>query len=191
MAEPIPLSRLDLVPASVAALAAELDGPAGLAAALGVRVPAGWPPELYDRDTIEFSRVVAEYTPAEDAHWLSYYFVLREDDGRGPAVVGVGGFKGPPEGGEVEIGYSVLPAFRRRGLASEAAAGLLGRAFADPRVERVVAETFPELTGSICVLERCGFRLLGAGIDEGALRFGIARREWQLRLVAGGGEGMT
>ncbi len=191
MAEPIRLARLDLVPSTAEQLAAELDGAARLATVLGVGVPAEWPPELYDRDAIEFARVVAEYTPPEDAHWLSYYFVLREDDGRGPAVVGVGGFKGPPEGGEVEIGYSVLAAYRRRGLASEAVAGLLRRAFADGRVERVAAETFPELAGSIGVLEHCGFRLLGPGIDEGALRYGIARREWQLRLFAGNEEGST
>jgi len=189
--EPIRSSRLDLIPAEARCLAAELDGPAALAAALGLRVPAGWPPDLYDRAAIEFSLVVAQYTPPEDAGWLSYYFVLRDDDGHGPAVVGVGGYKGPPEGGEVEVGYSVLAAYRRRGLASEAVAGLLDRAFADARVGRVTAETFPELVSSIGVLERCGFRLLGAGIDEGALRFGVRRAEWRLRLFAAGGEGKT
>jgi len=191
MAEPIRSRRLDLLPADARCLAAEMDGAAALAAALGVRVPDDWPPELYDRDAVEFSLVVAQYTPPEDALWLSYYFVLRDDDGRGPTVVGIGGFKGPPEAGEVEVGYSVLEGYRRRGIATEAATALLDRAFADPRVERVAAETLPELVASIGVLERCGLRLLGAGIDEGALRFGITRVEWRLRLFAGTGEGRT
>lgn len=188
MAESIRTGRLELVPAGSRQLAAELDGPAALAGALGARVPEGWPPDLYDRDAIEFALVVAEYTPAEDAHWLSYYLVLRDDGEGGPAVVGVGGFKGPPEDGEVEIGYSVLTAYRRRGLASEAVTGLLERAFADPRVQRVRAETLPELVASIGVLERCGFRLLGPGIDEGTLGFAMDRGEWELRLVAGEGK---
>lgn len=177
MTEPIRTPRLDLVPARPRHLAAELDGPDALAAALGVRVPDGWPPDLFDRDIIEFSLVIAQYTPPEDAQWLSYYFVLRDDDGFGPTAVGVGGFKGPPEEGEVEIGYSVLDGYRRRGLASEAVAGLVRRAFADPRVARVTAETLPELVGSIGVLRHCGFHALGPGLDEGSIRFALERTD--------------
>lgn len=180
MPEPIRTMRLDLVPASPRQLAAELDGSEALARALGVRVPDDWPPDLYDRDALEFSLVVAQHTPAEDAHWLSYYFVLRDDEGFGPVAVGIGGYKGPPEAGEVEVGYSVLDVYRRRGIASEAVTGLLARAFADPRVERVTAETLPELVASLGVLARCGFRPLGPGIDEGAVRFAIQRRDWRV-----------
>ena len=180
MPEPIRTPRLDLVLARPRHLAAELDGYEALAAALGVRVPDGWPPDLYDRDAIESSLVVAQHTPAEDAHWLFYYFVLRDDEGFGPVAVGVGGYKGPPEAGEVEVGYSVLDVYRRHGIASEAVAGLLDRAFADPRVQRVTAETFPELVASLGVLARCGFSPVGPGIDEGAIRFAIERRDWRI-----------
>jgi RimJ/RimL family protein N-acetyltransferase len=159
MPEPIRTARLDLVPARPRHLAAELDGSEALAATLGVRVPDGWPPDLYDRDAIEFFLVVAQHTPAQDAHWLSYYFVLRDDEGFGPVVVGTGGYKGPPEAGEVEVGYSVLDVYRRRGIASEAVA---------------------ELAASLGVLARCGFRPLGPGIDEGAIRFAIERRDWRV-----------
>jgi ribosomal-protein-alanine N-acetyltransferase len=188
MTPPIRTARLDLVPAAAAHLAAELDGPAALARALGVREPDEWPPDLYDRAAVEFSLVIAEHTPPEDACWLSYYFVLRDDDGFGPTAIGIGGFKGPPEEAQVEIGYSVLDAYRRRGFASEAAEGFLRFAFQAPEVRTVVAETFPELVPSIGVLEKCGFRLVGAGSEEGTIGFAINRTEWQLRLFAAAGE---
>ena len=182
-------ARLDLVPGSAQHLSAELDGPPALAAALGVRVPADWPPELYEREAVEFSLVQVTHTPAEDACWLFYYLVLRADQDGRPTAIGVGGFKGPPEDGEGEVGYSVMPAYRRRGLASEAVEGFLARAFADDRVRRVAAETFPELIASVGVLHRCGFRYLGEGSEDGTIRFGIERGTWNEARAARAEEG--
>ncbi len=182
-------SRLDLVPAGVQHLSAELDGPPALAAALGVRVSDEWPPELYGPAEVEFSLVQVQHTPPEDRCWLFYYLVLRGGEDGLPTAVGIGGFKGPPEAGEVELGYSVLPAYRGRGLATEAVGGLVARAFSDERVQRVVAETYPELTGSIRVLERSGFRLLGAGTEEGTLRYALGRADWSAAARRGEEEG--
>jgi RimJ/RimL family protein N-acetyltransferase len=44
-------------------------------------------------------------------------------------------------------------------------------------VRRVIAETLPELAGSIGVLRRCGFRLLGEGSEPGVIRFELRREE--------------
>ena len=176
--------RLDLIPGTGFHLAAELDGPEALAVAIGRRVPGEWPPELYGRENVEFSLVTVQHTQPEDAGWLFYYLVLRADDDGLATVIGVGGYKGPPEEGEVEVGYSVLDAYRRRGFASEAVEGFARHAFADPRVQRLTAETYPELTPSIGVLEKCGFRLLGAGSEEGVIRYGVNRVEWSRRLFA-------
>jgi RimJ/RimL family protein N-acetyltransferase len=65
----------------------------------------------------------------------------------------------------------VVSAFQGLGFATEAAAQLVARAFADSRVRWVLAETLPELTGSIRVLEKNGFRLIGEGSELGVLRF--------------------
>jgi ribosomal-protein-alanine N-acetyltransferase len=183
---PIATTRLLLVPASATHLSAELDGGDALAGALGVRVPDEWPPDLYDRATVEFSLVVAENTPPEDACWLMYYLVLRDDEGRGPTAIGIAGFKGPPQEGMVEIGYSILDAYRRRGYATEAVNTFLRFAFGNPLVYEVTAETYPELVASIGVLENCGFRLVGAGSEEGVIRFRVRRMEWEKRLFAAG-----
>ncbi len=73
--------------------------------------------------------------------------------------------------GTVEVGYSVLEAHQRRGYASEAVEALVGWAFGHPEVTRVIAETYPELVPSVGVLEKTGFRLIGAGSEERVIRF--------------------
>jgi RimJ/RimL family protein N-acetyltransferase len=69
----------------------------------------------------------------------------------------------------------VLPDFRRQGYATEAAAGLIARAFAHPAVGRVIAETFPELPASIGVLRRLGFSPVDGGSEPGVLRYELPR----------------
>ncbi len=58
--------------------------------------------------------------------------VVSEPDG---AVVGDAGFHGPPdEAGMVEVGYTVVPGYRRRGCARAMPAALLVRAADEPAV---------------------------------------------------------
>lgn len=71
-------------------------------------------------------------------------------------VVGLGGYKGPPRDGVVEIGYSVAPAHRRRGHATNALTTWVRRAAA-AGVTQVMAHTLAEPSASTGVLERCGF----------------------------------
>lgn len=73
-------------------------------------------------------------------------------------VVGDIGFHGPP-GPEkaVEIGYSVVPAWRRRGVASWACSLILQQAWQDG-AEIVIAETDHDNVASQAVLLANGFR---------------------------------
>ncbi len=94
--------------------------------------------------------------------------------------MGSGGYKGPPDAdGVVEIGYGLLPAWEGRGLATEAARELVRRAFADPRVGAVAAETLPHLVGSIRVMEKCGMtferRKPAQGEEPEIVRYRVAR----------------
>jgi RimJ/RimL family protein N-acetyltransferase len=81
----------------------------------------------------------------------------------------MGGFKGAPdEAGSIELGYGILPEHQRHGYATEAVRGWIDFAFASPQVRTVVGQTLPRLTASIRVLEKAGFRYVGAGSDPSA-----------------------
>lgn len=174
----IETSRMYLVPATPESLRAELDG-LPLAGVLNVRVPRGWPPELYEpavaRYTLE--RLVED---AGAAAWWMWYFIRRGDGAEQDTLVGIGGYKGQPGAdGTVEIGYSIVAQFQRQGYASEAATGLVRYAFGDARVRRVIAETLPDGLASMAVLRRCGFEPVSDGADPGVRRFELRRECWR------------
>jgi RimJ/RimL family protein N-acetyltransferase len=94
-------------------------------------------------------------------------------------LIGSAGYKGPPDSeGTVEIGYGIVRDRRRQGYATEAAVGLSRHALAHVEVDRVIAETLPELAPSIGVLRKAGFHLLGAGSEPGVIRFELTRAEF-------------
>jgi ribosomal-protein-alanine N-acetyltransferase len=92
-------------------------------------------------------------------------------------LVGWGGFKGAPADGTVEVGYEIAPARQGRGLATAALRALVAEAFADARVERVIAHTLPERNASNRVLEKVGFRFDGEAVERGTVvwRFTLTR----------------
>jgi ribosomal-protein-alanine N-acetyltransferase len=91
--------------------------------------------------------------------WWTYLFVHVEDG----VLIGPGGYKGrPDEEGVVEIGYAIVPSYRGRGLATEAARGLINNAFAHEQVKRVDAHTLAERNASVRVLEKAGMRFAEA-----------------------------
>jgi RimJ/RimL family protein N-acetyltransferase len=143
--------RLRLVPATVELLDAELEHPGLLAPLLGVADVVEWPPagSDYDRDAVELFRSQLLADPAAEG-WNSYYVCW------GDALVGNGGYFGPPTEGEAEIGYAVCLAWRARGIASEVVAALIERASAFG-LARLVAQTLPDNAASIAVLMRNGF----------------------------------
>ncbi len=85
--------------------------------------------------------------------WFSHLIVDADEE----VVVGIGGFTGPPSDGAVEIGYSVAPAHRRRGHATNAVRWWLDHA-ARHGVTVVRAHTLAEENASTAVLEKLGFR---------------------------------
>jgi [ribosomal protein S5]-alanine N-acetyltransferase len=81
------------------------------------------------------------------------------------AVVGQGGFKGPPRGGVVEIAYGTDTAHRGNGYATETARALVDYAFGSPEVTMVIAHTLPDSKASQRVLAKCGFQRAGDVVD--------------------------
>lgn len=163
-----------MLPATVEHINAALDGRAALEVALDVEIPESWPPEHIDQAALEFTLQLLTQHP--DAHAWSLHFIVWNREPRA-VVVGVAGFSGAPGGnGTVELGYSVLPDFQRRGFAVAAVKLLLERAFAAPSVTRVIARTLPHLAPSIGVLTKLGFTLVPEAPEPGVIEFELMRR---------------
>jgi len=168
--------RLALVAAEPEHLIAELEAPERLALLLGASVGPDWPPGEYDRDAQAFFLARLIEGGPEVCGWFCWY-ALRPAHGEQPAVaVGAGGYCGPPDdNGEVEIGFSILPAQRGQGYATELAQALVGRAFVEPQVGAVVAHAGAENGPSRKVLEKCGFVCIGRDDESGNDRFLLTR----------------
>ena len=161
---PLETTRLILVACTPQHLLALVDQPEqfeqvnGFAAADGLRdfftsgyVSPGW-----------LTRLRA--APPTDADpWRRGFFVVDREQQR---VVGTAGFKGPPDAsGMVEIAYGIVPSCEGRGYATEAATALVMFASANPGVRLVRAHTLPATNASTRVLQKCGFRNVGAVIE--------------------------
>ena len=166
--------RISLMATSLALLDAEERGVHALAALLGVTQPDDWPPEFNTPETRAWMRDMLTSDPGEPGYG-SWYIIA---DGR---LIGICGYKGPPnDAGAVEIGYSVMPSYRRQGAATAAVALLAARAFRDAKVVAVEAETLPSLLASQAVLIRNGFSLVSRRADDDLgeiLRFARRRTE--------------
>jgi RimJ/RimL family protein N-acetyltransferase len=116
-------------------------------------------------------RIVDGLRAGHQPEWGTHLIV----DGATSTVVGLGGFKGPPASGVVEIGYSVAPDHRGRGHARRAVMSWVGLA-SRAGVGCVLAHTLPAASASTRILERCGFaRVPGVADDD-------AGTVWRWRL---------
>jgi [ribosomal protein S5]-alanine N-acetyltransferase len=150
--------RLKLVDGNLALLNAAVEGSSALEALLQVSIADGWEgfPEA-------LPVLRASYQDRPEPHpWGSLFFIETDI----PSLVGLGGFKGPPSSeGVVEIGYAIAPAFRGRGLATDAVRQMIQRAFADATVCAVDAHTLGCDNPSTRVLQRAGFRKIAEWDD--------------------------
>ncbi|RPH39898.1 MAG: N-acetyltransferase [Planctomycetota bacterium] len=177
MDERLRTPRLTLHAASFPTVDAAAEGNRDmLARLLGAGVPADWPPRLNDDgrmalEGFKFVRDVLRQHPTL-VGWWGWWVLLR---GSWPSLVGVVATKGPPDReGTVEVSYGIVDSHQGQGIATEAAQGLIGWLKQDPRVRRIVAETFPSMTASIAVMEKCGMSFLGEGSEPGTLRYGLS-----------------
>jgi RimJ/RimL family protein N-acetyltransferase len=148
-----------LVPVTTDLLDAAIAGDDALARALGSDVTPGW---VTFREALHATRDALAASPGSAA-WGARLFV----SGTPPELVGWGGFKGPPDGGVVEIGYEIAESRQGRGLATAAARAMVAEALADERVVRVIAHTLAEPNASNRVLGKVGFRFDGDDREDG------------------------
>lgn len=132
------------------------DDPASFTERYGLELAAGYLafPEALDR-------IVRDLDDGHPPEWSSYLIV----DPAISTVVGLGGYKGPPRDGVVEVGYSVAPDHRGRGHATNAVDAWVRQASARG-VRTVLAHTLAEPNASTRVLERCGFECTAVLPDD-------------------------
>lgn len=160
--------RLCMVAITPLMLAAEKLADGSVGKLLHARLTAEWPPEHWEPHVLDFILKQVE----DDAATMGWnrYVLLPDARGPGRRLIGcVGGFRKPE--GDVEIGYSTLPEFQRRGYATEAAVALVEWLLTREGVRSVSAQTFPHLPESIKVMERCGMHFVGNGDEEGTVRY--------------------
>ncbi len=168
--------RLELTAATPDHLHAEIQSPEHLASLLKVQVEPGWPPGEYDREAQEFFLSRLKEGGIAVTGWYTWYAVRCGDAYQQRLLVGAGGYSGPPnQAGEVEIGFSIMPAQQGLGYATELAEALVQHAFADIRVKKVAAHAAPLNLASSRVLEKCGFRFVCEDGESGSRRFEILR----------------
>jgi RimJ/RimL family protein N-acetyltransferase len=157
--------RLELIPATLEIVAADLHRRDELPRLLRAHIAPGWPPPLFDVRAMKFLKqsLIDEPNPGG---WTAWYWILRSSR----LLVGMSGFKTKPKQGRVELGYSLLPEFHRRGFATEVVGAMVNWAFANG-AEIVLAETLPELIASQRVLLKNSFRFVGEGSEPGVIRF--------------------
>jgi [ribosomal protein S5]-alanine N-acetyltransferase len=167
-------ARLKLVPATVAHVRAEIGDRVEFAKLIQAEVPENWPPESA-ADALPLFLKWLE-AAGDQVGWFGWYALAQADGANAPMLVGSCGFLGPPRDGEVKVGYSVLPRFQRRGLATEMVGGLVRWALQQPGVNRIVAETEWENPASVRVLMKLGFVAVGSSANGQGARFELSRR---------------
>ena len=152
--------RLDLHPLSLDLIDAVLSGDVGRAGGLASF-------EM-DEETFAGDDYVLGLRQAQlraDPALVPWLYRAAVERATGVVVGKVGFHNGPDADGTVEIGYRVGPAFRRRGYATEMAAGLLTWA-RDKGARRCLASTSPDNVASQVIIDRLGFVRTGEQMDE-------------------------
>jgi [ribosomal protein S5]-alanine N-acetyltransferase len=102
--------------------------------------------------------------PADDhARRFGHRMVIERETG---TVVGGIGFFGPPQDGEVEIGYGIVPSRQRRGYATEAVQAMVADILQMDSVRTVTAHVELDNPASVRVLEKSGMTLCDANQEQ-------------------------
>lgn len=118
-----------------------------------------WHPAYPRRDDVDAATLVRE--GAEGASWGPRHVVL------GHQAIGSIGCFGPPEDGETEVGFGLVPEVRGQGIATEALRALVAEA--GRAGVRLRASVAPDNQASLRVLARCGFTELRGSTEDGEL----------------------
>ncbi len=137
---------------------------------MNATVSIDWPSGEYDQNAMAFFLSCYESGGKAAQGWYGWYAINIDAISGERSLVGSGGYFGPPDSeGVVEIGYSVLPEWQRRGYATEIVNALVSHAYSFKKTNRIIAHTSPGNEASKRVLISSGFSEVG--VHEDNLRF--------------------
>ena len=129
---------------------------------------------LHDRLPQAMGIAICDIDSGAAAVLPTVWLIVGHADGQ---VLGDLGTHGPADDeGCVEIGYSLAPAARGKGIGTAAVAALVRRLARVPGIRQVTAVTGAENTPSRRLLERQGFRLTGTLPDTDEVRYTLSLR---------------
>src|SRR5271163_269258 len=99
----------------------------------------------------------------EGARRFGHRLVVERDTN---TVVGGVGFFGPPQDGEVEIGYGIVPSRQRRGYATEAVQAMVADILPLDGIQTITANVEFDNLASVRVLQKCGMTLCAQNQQE-------------------------
>jgi ribosomal-protein-alanine N-acetyltransferase len=164
-------ARLRLVAMTPAMLEADAARDGSLEGLIRAEVTPEWPPVEWE--TYVLATIFSHSAASPSSLGWRRYTLLPMENGRRRLIGCVGGF--PKADGVVEIGYSTLPSFQRRGFGSEAASALVEWLLQQDGIRAVTAQAYCGKTESIKVMERCGMAYVGEGDEPGTVRYRRAR----------------
>jgi [ribosomal protein S5]-alanine N-acetyltransferase len=141
--------RLELVSATLELAQVEISDLTAFARMLNAPRPASWPPPLNDENSQQSFLKSLQRAEAKDFGWFLWFCIRREPR----ELLGNVGFKGSPENGLVEIGYSLVEKYHGNGYCTEAVRALIGWAFEHGAVQTIVG---PHSTGTDALDSRDG-----------------------------------
>jgi RimJ/RimL family protein N-acetyltransferase len=167
--EDIITPRLALIAITPAMLKSEQADDKNLGMLIRCAIPPNWPPVDWEPHVLDTLLAQYERHPEQMA-WHRYVAFLNPDGTR-TLIGSMGAFWRDTSPHECEIGYTILPPYEGRGLATEGARALINLIRGDSRMTSIIAHTFPELKASIRVMEKCGLVFDGNGEEAGTVRY--------------------
>lgn len=151
----IKTDRLMLITFTAEMMQAAISNEHELARAAGYQVVDGYPSDEY-KEILPFK--IQRYSQYPEENEWEGLIVHQEDQ----MIMGDMGFRRSmdnPE--ELELGYSIVPAYQGRGYATEMAQAIISWGLAQADIKKIIASCDNDNQASIRVLEKAGLKRLG------------------------------
>lgn len=167
--EDILTPRLALIAITPEAVLSEQAGDNRLGQIIRCTIPSCWPHADWEPHVFDF--FLRQFAEHPDQLGWPRYIALPNPDGTRTLIGTVGAFSKTNPPTICEIGYGILPPWEGQGFATEATQALIAHLRKDQRIATLIAHTFPTISASIRIMEKCGLTFDGDGEEPGTIRY--------------------